>query len=228
LQGRPVRLLADEGWRPAASTAWARSRPRRGGPAGAARPGGNGSHPFDAWGGKPPAAGTAEGIAQALPASAWARLSAGEGTGGPRLCDWARLELAELEAAEHDDGLSGPWTRGPLVRRSIADGECACFTTWRPAGTGIATLVEVEGQRRATLDGFEAARTEPGLDHNGTRSWHGRHRHVSLVMLAFAMLAVIRRPANAPTPAKTPIRPAHVIAWRPGDAPTRPPHDART
>jgi SRSO17 transposase len=51
------------------------------------------SHPFNAWGDKPPVAGTAEEIAQALPASAWARLSAGEGTKGPRLHDWAYLDL---------------------------------------------------------------------------------------------------------------------------------------
>jgi hypothetical protein len=35
------------------------------------------------------------------------------------------------------------------------------------------------------------------FDHNETRSWHGWHRHVSLVMLAFAMMAVIRHQANA-------------------------------
>src|SRR3954468_13826780 len=40
----------------------------------------SGSHPFSSWGGKPPVAGTAEEIARALPASAWARLSAGDGT----------------------------------------------------------------------------------------------------------------------------------------------------
>jgi hypothetical protein len=34
-------------------------------------------------------------------------------------------------------------------------------------------------------------------DHNETRSWHGWHRHVSLVMLVFAMMAVIRHRANA-------------------------------
>ena len=38
-------------------------------------------------------------------------------------------------------------------------------------------------------DAFETAKTELGLTHNETRSWHGWHRHVSLVMLAFAMLA---------------------------------------
>jgi SRSO17 transposase len=164
------------------------------------------SHPFNAWGDKPLLAGTAEEIAQALPASAWVRLSAGDGTKGPRLHDWAYLELADLEAAEYDDSRSGLWTRGLLVRRSIADGELAYFTTWCPAGTGIAMLVKVEGHRWAIEDAFETAKTELGLDHNETRSWHGWHRHVSLVMLAFAMLAAIQYRANAPAPPKIPIR----------------------
>src|SRR5436305_8441718 len=163
----------------------------------------SGSHPFSSWGGKPPVAGTAEEIARALPASAWARLSAGDGTKGARLHDWAYLELADLEAAEYGDGLSGLWTRGLLVRRSIADGELALFSTWCPAGTEIATLVEVEGRRWAIEDGFETAKNELGLDHNETRSWHGWHRHVSLVMLAFAMLAAIRHKANTSAPPKS-------------------------
>jgi len=166
----------------------------------------NGTHPFNAWGDRPAVAGTAKEIAQALPASAWARLSAGKGTKGLRLHDWAYLELADLEAAEYDDGLSGLWTRGLLIRRSIADGELAFFSTWCPAGTGIEILVKVEGHRWAIEDGFETAKNELGLDHNETRSWHGWHRHVSLVMLAFAMLAAIRCRANAPTPPKIPIR----------------------
>ena len=163
----------------------------------------NGTHPFNSWGDRPAVAGTAKEIAQALPASAWARLSAGEGTKGPRLHDWAYLELADLEAAEYDDGLSGLWTRGLLIRRSIADGELAFFSTWCPAGTGIAVLVKVEGHRWAIENGFETAKNELGLDHNETRSWHGWYRHVSLVMLAFAMLAVIRHHANAPHPQKS-------------------------
>ena len=93
-----------------------------------------------------------------------------------------------------------------MIRRSIADGELAFFSTWCPAGTGIETLVKVEGHRWAIEDGFETAKNELGLDHNETRSWHGWHRHVSLVMLAFAMLAAIRCRANAPTPPKIPIR----------------------
>jgi SRSO17 transposase len=57
--------------------------------------------------------------------------------------------------------------------------------------------VTVEGHRRAIDDSFETAKNELGFDHNETRSWHGWHRHVSLVMLAFAMMIVIRRHANA-------------------------------
>ena len=163
----------------------------------------NASHPFNSWGDKPPVAGTAEGIAQALPASAWARLSAGDGTKGARLYDWAYLELADLAAAEYDDDRTGLWTRGLLVRRTITDGELAFFSTWCPAGTGTARLVEVEGRRWAIEDGFETAKNELGLDHNETRSWHGWHRHVSLVMLALAMLAAIRRRANEAPPPKT-------------------------
>src|SRR2546423_3019859 len=53
----------------------------------------NGSHPFNSWGGKPPVAGTAEVIAHGLDPTAWRRLSAGEGTKGPRLYDWAYVEL---------------------------------------------------------------------------------------------------------------------------------------
>jgi SRSO17 transposase len=170
----------------------------------------NASRPFTAWGAKPAVAGTAEAIAKSLEPAAWRRLSAGEGTQGPRLYDWAYRELADLEAAESGRGATGLWTRGLLIRRRLADGECAYFTTWCPAGTPIETLVAVEGRRWAIEDAFETAKTELGLDHNETRSWHGWHRHVSRVMLAFAMMAVIRHhanaPANAPPPPKTLIR----------------------
>src|SRR4051794_39938141 len=86
----------------------------------------------------------------------------------------------------------------------IADGQLALFSTWCPAGTGIERRVTVEGHRWAIEDAFETAKTELGLDHNETRSWHGWHRHVSLAMLAFAMMAVVRHHANQlPPPKKT-------------------------
>jgi SRSO17 transposase len=163
----------------------------------------NANHHFGSWGGKPPVAGTAQEIAKRLDPSLWKRLSAGEGTKGERLHDWAYCELADLDAAEYDENRTGLWTRGLLIRRNIADGDLAFFSTWCPTGTDVETLVKVEGHRWAIEDSFETAKNELGLDHNETRSWHGWHRHVSLVMLAFAMMAAIRRRANTMTPPKT-------------------------
>jgi SRSO17 transposase len=216
----------------------------------------NATQTFGSWGAKPMVAGTAEAIAQDLDPAAWRRLSAGEGTKGPRLSDWAYLELADLDADEYRAGATGVWTRGLLIRRGPADGEHAFFTTWCPAGTTIEMLVAVEGRRWAIEDAFETAKNELGLDHNETRSWHGWHRHVSLVMLAFAMLAAIRHRANAPPPktlisltrtrrtssagrsrrsAASPSASPSVASGQPtsslghsGDAHTKPPRDAHT
>ena len=63
-------------------------------------------------------------------------------------------------------------------------------------------LVTIEGHRWAIEDSFETTKNELGLDHNETRSWHGWHRQVSLVMLAFAMTAAIRHRANTAPPPK--------------------------
>ena len=155
------------------------------------------NHSVTSWGKAKPIAGTAESVAQGLAPSDWKRLSAGDGAKGPRLYDWAYVELADLDASEYDASRSGLWTRGLLIRRTIADHDLAFFSTWAPAGTSIDKLVRVEGCRWAIEDSFETAKNELGLDHNETRSWHGWHRHVSLVMLAFAMMATIRHRANA-------------------------------
>ena len=167
------------------------------------------NQPYNSWINKPRIAGTAEQIAQDLAPSAWQRLSAGDGTKGPRLFDWAYLELADIDGEEY--GASGIWTRGLLVRRSIADGESAFFSTWCPAGTSIDVLVAIEGHRWAIEDSFETAKNEFGLDHNESRSWHGWHRHVSLVMLAFAMMATIRHRANLLPASQTARRASHAV-----------------
>ena len=81
----------------------------------------------------------------------------------------------------------------------------------RPAdqSTGRRALVFVFGGgswfawwRKAAI----MAKTELGLAHNETRSWHGWHRHVSLVMLALAMMAAVRHHANQLPPPKTKTR----------------------
>lgn len=165
------------------------------------------THTFGSWGKPQAIGGSAKEIAESLPDARWQRLSAGVGTKGERLHDWAYLELADLDASDYGDTLAGVWTRGLLIRRNIADGDLAFFSTWCPKGTSVETLVQVEGRRWAIEDSFKTAKNEFGLDHNETRSWHGWHRHVSLVMLAFAMMAVIRHQANAaPPPKKSRLR----------------------
>ena len=161
------------------------------------------NHMFRSWAKPEIVAGTARDIADDLSADVWQRLSAGVGTKGERFHDWAYLELADLDASDYDDAFPDIWTRGLLIRRNIADGDLAFFSTWCPQGTTIDALIRVEGHRWAIEDSFETAKNELGLDHNETRSWHGWHRHVSLVMLAFAMMAVIRHHANNASPQKT-------------------------
>ncbi|GAA3683193.1 hypothetical protein GCM10022398_28500 [Acetobacter lovaniensis] len=64
-------------------------------------------------------------------------------------------------------------------------------------------LVNVEGTRWRIEECFETAKNEFGLDHNETRSWHGWHRYVPLVMLAYAVMASVRYQANSQKPKKT-------------------------
>jgi SRSO17 transposase len=151
----------------------------------------NATQPFNSWGAKPVVAGTAEEIARGLDPAAWRRLSAGEGTKGPRLSDWAYLELADLDADEYRDGATGVWTRGLLVRRGLADGACAFFSTWCPAGTPMEALVSVEGKRWAVEDAFEAAAG-------------------ALALVRWSVQEIRRVVTRL---AQRSIHPAHVISW---------------
>ena len=184
----------------------------------------NATHHFRSWNARRPVAGTAENVARTLPKSAWRRLSAGAGTKGARLHDWAYCELADLDASDYGNAQAGLWTRGLLIRRNIANGDMAFFSTWCPAGTGIKALVKVEGHRWTIEYSFETKKNELGLDHNETRSWHGWHRHVALVMLAFAMLAAIRHYANVASPQKSHARHPARAAANPLVDPRNPPH----
>src|SRR5919108_3978575 len=120
------------GPRRTASMAWVRWRWRCAGPAKATCPlGVTGSQQFWSWGKEPSVAGTAEEIAAELPPSVYRRLSAGEGTKGPRLYDWAYLELAGLEAeAEGYPGSRGTWARGPLIPRHLSEPSFGYLSTW--------------------------------------------------------------------------------------------------
>jgi SRSO17 transposase len=131
-----------------------------------------------------------EDLAKAMPEEAWQRLSAGAGTKGERLFDWARVRLVRLQEP--------PWEHWLLVRRSIADPEdLAYFVVFGPATARLIDLARVAGRRWSVEECFEAAKQEVGLADYEVRSWHGWHRHVTLAMLALAVLAALRAGLNA-------------------------------
>ena len=131
-----------------------------------------------------------EPLARALPRQAWRRLGAGAGGKGERLHDWARVRLVRLQEPPSDHWL--------LVRRSIADPEdLACFVVFGPAAARLLDLARVAGRRWPVEGCFEAAKQEVGLADYEVRSWRGWHRHVTLAMLALALLAGLRAGPNA-------------------------------
>jgi SRSO17 transposase len=118
----------------------------------------------------------------------WQRLSAGEGTKGPRLYDWAYLPYRSETAAG--------WQKGLLIRRKIGKPDKFTFyLTLAPEATTLPDLVRIAGMRWTIEACFEAAKGEVGLDHYEVRSWTGWHRHITLAMLAHAYLAVVRKAA---------------------------------
>jgi SRSO17 transposase len=51
-----------------------------------------------------------------------------------------------------------------LIRRNIADGAMAFFSTWCPKGTPAKKLIAAEGRRWAIEDSFETTKNELGLE----------------------------------------------------------------
>src|SRR5205085_1248899 len=120
-----------------------------------------------------------------LPDDGWHRLSAGAGSKGERLYDWAYLP-------QNGDAPNG-WQRGLLVRRSLSDpDDKTAYFTFAPKDTPLATLVRVAGTRWTIERCLQEAKGEVGLDQYEVRSWQGWHRHITLAMLAHAYLAVTR------------------------------------
>lgn len=132
-------------------------------------------------------------VAKSLPQEAWMRASAGKGTKGERLYDWACVALPE--SGMYREGLrAGRWL---LMRRSIAKSEkIAYYLCYGPAQTNVEELIKIAGRRWTIEDCFEAAKGEVGLDEYEVRKWDGWHRHMTLCLLAHAYLAVVRSVAE--------------------------------
>jgi SRSO17 transposase len=130
-------------------------------------------------------------LAQEVPEGGWQRLSAGQGSKGPRWYDWAYASFRGV----------GPrgWQRGILFRRSLADPkEMAYYAVFARRKTGLDGIVHAAGSRWSIEECFESAKGEVGLDHYEVRSWTGWHRHITLALWAHAFLTVQRAASDVP------------------------------
>ncbi|MFC9769783.1 IS701-like element ISRhosp2 family transposase, partial [Rhodococcus jostii] len=124
-----------------------------------------------------------------LPATAWQRINCGDGAHGPRLYDWAVVDIRPLRERGR-----GHWL---LARRSITDpDEIAYYICYGPADTEPAELVRVAGSRWAIEECFQTTKNETGLDHYQVRGYPAWYRHITLSMAAAAFLTILRRGAQ--------------------------------
>ena len=130
----------------------------------------------------------ADRLASGVDEANWVRCSAGNGAKGPRVYDWAAVDIRPLR----EPG-KGHWL---LARRSIAKPEeLSYYVCFGPSETTLEELVRVAGTRWAIEECFEEAKGEVGLDQYEVRRWDGWYRHITLAMLAKAYLTVIRHQA---------------------------------
>jgi SRSO17 transposase len=131
-------------------------------------------------------------LAALLPEEAWVVLSAGEGSKGPRLYEWAWLQLPDETEATSERA------RWVLIRRSLSDrSERAYYRVSAPATTTLAEVVRVTGSRWKIEEGYEQAKGEVGLDQYEVRTWRAWYRYMTLALLAYAALVVMRAQARA-------------------------------
>jgi SRSO17 transposase len=131
-------------------------------------------------------------MAEDLAAEAWHVYPAGEGAKGLRLYDWARIALPYVV----DEG----YARYVLIRKSRSDPRAlSYYLVFAPAEATLMELAGAAGLRWTIEECFQRAKDDLGLDHCEARSWHGWHRHMTLVMAAAAFLtklgAELRRSA---------------------------------
>ena len=132
----------------------------------------------------------AEKVAKGVKLEDWRSLSAGAGSKGERLYEWALLPLFRLQLSE-EERYWGHWL---LVRRNVEDPEeVAYYIVFAPKETTtLEELVRVAGTRWRVESCFEQAKDGFGLAEYEVRKWEGWHRHVTICLLAHAFVCVVR------------------------------------
>lgn len=107
------------------------------------------------------------------------------GSKGQRQYRYARLEL------NHDLGPARK--RWLLVRESLCESrERSYYLASGPARTSLTKLAQVAGHRWSIEMAFEEAKGQVGLDEYEVRSFEGWQRHITLSLLAHALLVILR------------------------------------
>ena len=139
-------------------------------------------------------------LAASLPKRAWHKVTIAPGSKGPRRYAWAWVPI------NHD--LGPKWRRWLLVRKGLdEDEELAYYIAAGPARTTLTRLAQTAGSRWSIEGSFESAKQEVGLADYEVRSWTGWHRHVTLALLAHAVLAAVRRLAAGASKKSRPASP---------------------
>jgi SRSO17 transposase len=124
-------------------------------------------------------------IAAALPATAWRRVVVGEGSQGPRMC-----EYAEVTVWFGENGLPGPAERLLVYRALGQEPELKYHRSNAPAEVPLGKLARVRGVRWTIEEDIQSCKGECGLDEYETRGWVGWHHHTALSMLALTFLVL--------------------------------------
>jgi SRSO17 transposase len=132
---------------------------------------------------------TVAALTKVLPKRAWHTITIAAGSKGPRRYVWAWVPI------NHD--LGPRWQRWLLVRRSLDDPQdLAYYIAAGPRRTTLTRLAKTAGARWSIEGAYESAKQEVGLADYEVRSWTGWYRHITLSLLAHAVLAVVRRLAG--------------------------------
>lgn len=130
----------------------------------------------------------AQELVQSLAPESWQRLSCGTGSKGERYYDWARI-------AVNCDASRG-FQRWLLFRRSLEHPNDPRFISYyqvfAPSDTSLETMVQIAQARWRIEECFKLAKDSLGLGEYEVRSWHGWHRHITLVLAAQTFLTVLR------------------------------------
>ena len=127
---------------------------------------------------------TAETVIGA-PKTQWHRISAGDGTKGPRLSDWAVIRLP--------DNANEQGHRYILARRNIDDPtDLAYYFCYSNQPTSLEELVYVAASHWTVEECFQTGKNEAGLDHYQVRDYTAWYKHMTLAMIALAFLTIIK------------------------------------